>query len=159
MTLLDAKNVRSRWAPTVLVLALVATGCRDGDECSSDEHADLAGSWEIRMTVTSDSCDPGDVGDEDFEVATVVQEGRQLTIDLGAQVLEGTICGDSFSARGSESASFGGCVGSQTITVSGDFNGTTISGQSTWLQTTNGHTDCFGFGNCRGSYSITGERR
>jgi len=148
------------WTGLTFVAALAAiAGCRNGGECSAEEHADLAGTWDVRMTVTSDSCDPGDVGDEETEVATVVQDGRDITVDLGIGVLEGTVCGNSFSARGSESGSFGGCVGSQTITVSGDFDGATITARSSYSSTTNGHEDCFGVGSCRGTYDITGERQ
>jgi hypothetical protein len=143
----------------IAMAAALASGCRSsGGECETDDHEDVAGTWELTTVVTS-SCDPEDVGEEDTEVATVVQDGGQLTIDGLGVDLDGSICGASFSARGTSTESVGACTYSVSVTVSGAVDGDTAEGDYRSTMQVPDPEACLSLlTSCTTSYSYSAER-
>lgn len=151
------------WLTVLLITVLFSVlGCRgDDDECAEDEHEDLSGMWQLDMVLTS-YCDPEDIGEEDTETVTVTQSGSTIVVDVGGFFLvsevTGSICGDTFHARGTASDEFMGCSGSETVTVSGTVEGDTVQGQVSFSQHINDPEVCLGIESCNGSYDFMGER-
>jgi hypothetical protein len=120
-----------RWAAVwavAIVLSLGVIGCREGGDegCSVTEHEDISGSWTVEAKITASTCDPEGVGTTETEIADVTQDGGRVEIELMGDVLSGSICGDSFSARLTESDELSGCTMTQTSSTSGSVDGDTI---------------------------------
>jgi hypothetical protein len=145
------------------VQAMSLSSCRGSseDECSTDDHADVSGMWNLTTTVTS-SCDQDDVGDVDTEIIDVVQDGDRVSFEMSGFILvgtiSGTICGDTFSAAAFESADILGCAGTETVSVQGSVDGDSAEGTTSWSQAIADPEACFGFTSCSGTTSFTAER-
>lgn len=84
-------------APIVLTTALAVTAC-GGSDSSSDggnTSASFAGTYSLQLALTTNSCNVGVGANVPASGMTVTQEGRQITVGQGSQVLTGQVDEDN----------------------------------------------------------------
>jgi hypothetical protein len=133
---------------TALLLSLLACGGGGGGGGGGDTPvapANVAGTWNVTETSTSNNC--GDPGDPPYSI-TIAQSGSNLTVTTPSGVFTGSISGNTVRWTGSYPDDGGTTtITSLTATVSGD----SFSGSSSWTWAGPG-------GPCSGSTNFTGIR-
>lgn len=162
-----------RWAGigAAFIMAVGTVGCRQGNDegCSVTEHEDISGTWIVEAVTTVASCDAESVNESQTRYVEVTQDGAHIEIDLTGPIMIGSICGDTFSARGSEIDDFLGCSATTRSSTSGSVEGDTIDATfttSTELANSQACADLlrkaeqYGFeiGSCTTSTTVTGQR-
>lgn len=132
--------------PLLFVLSgLAGCGGGGGGEGTPPPPANVAGSWTVTETGTSNSC--GEPVDRPYQIS-IAQNGSSITVTTPVGVFAGSLNGSVLSWAGSYPEDGGTTnIGSLTATVSGD----SFSGTSNWTWTGPG-------GSCSGSTTFSGAR-
>ena len=132
----------------VLVMALGALGCGDGEAGCAEPVADPGGTWCMTATNIENSC-TGELYDPHDFFFTIFQEGSDLSAASNWGWLEGTICGDQIRMSGEGGRDDLTVTGNMELTISAD--GNSVEGSEAWTAT---RPDL----NCRGRDLLSGYR-